>query len=115
MEELGGSSRGVLVSNTITERSDLFGAAAIRLGVNNILLSETTANGIANISEFGSYKIEEEFNSLLAMDGYHKVKKRGKKSRCNVDTRGQRFTCSVWMSLKMAARFQAATTGNYPF
>lgn len=63
----GGSAGGILISNAIAERPELFGAAIINVGVNNPLLFETTANGIANIAEFGTYKTEEGFKSLLAM------------------------------------------------
>jgi prolyl oligopeptidase len=111
---LGGSAGGILISNTITTRPDLFGAAISAVGLNNALLAETTPNGVPNIPEFGTFKTEEGFKNLLAMDGYHKVKD-------GVKYPGVMLTHGIndprvepWMSAKMAARLQAATTSGKP-
>jgi prolyl oligopeptidase len=111
---IGGSAGGILVSNSITERPDLFGAAVSLVGANNPLLAETTPNGIPNIPEFGTFKTEEGFKSLLAMDGYYKVKD-GVKYPAVLLTHGINDPrVEPWMSAKMAARLQAASSSGKP-
>jgi prolyl oligopeptidase len=111
---LGGSAGGILISNAITERPDLFGAAVSAVGLNNVLLAETTPSGVPNIAEFGSFKTEEGFKNLLAMDGYYKVKD-GVKYPAVMLTHGINDPrVEPWMSAKMAARLQAATARGKP-
>jgi len=110
----GISAGGILLSNTITERPDLFGAAVIQVGLNNILRFETTSNGIPNIPEVGSTKTEEGFRDLLAMDGYLKIKN-GVKYPAVLLTHGYNDPrVDAWMSAKMAARLQAASASGKP-
>jgi dienelactone hydrolase len=110
----GGSAGGVLISNAITERPDLFRAAQSAVGLNNALRFETTPNGIPNIAEFGTFKTEEGFKALLAMDGYNKVKD-GVKYPAVILTHGINDPrVEPWMSAKMAARLQAATASGRP-
>ncbi len=109
----GVSAGGILISNAITERPDLFGAAVNLVGVNNVLLAETTPNP-TYIPEFGSFKTEEGFRNLLAMDGYYKVKD-GVKYPAVMLTHGINDPrVEPWMSAKMAARLQAATASDKP-
>ncbi len=110
----GGSAGGVLISNTIAERPELFGAAYIAVGITNVLREESTPGGVPNIPEFGSYKTEEGFKNLLAMDGYHKIKD-GVKYPAVLLTHGINDPrVEPWMSAKMAARLQAATSSSKP-
>ena len=110
----GGSAGGILISNAITERPDLFRAANSAVGLNNALRAETTPNGVPNIAEFGTFKTQEGFNALLAMDGYHKVKD-GVKYPAVILTHGINDPrVEPWMSAKFAARLQAATAGQFP-
>lgn len=111
---IGGSAGGILISNSITTRPELFGAAISAVGLNNALRAETTSNGVPNIPEFGTYKTEEGFKALLAMDGYHKVKD-GVKYPAVMLTHGINDPrVEPWMSAKMAARLQAATASGKP-
>ena len=110
----GGSAGGILISNSIAERPELFGAAISVVGMNNALRSETTANGVSNIQEFGTFKTEEGFRSLLAMDGYLKIKD-GVKYPAMMMTHGANDPrVEPWMSTKFAARLQAATASGKP-
>jgi len=110
----GGSAGGILISNSITTRPDLFGAAISSVGLNNALLAETTPNGVPNIPEFGTFKTEDGFKTLLAMDGYHKVRD-GVKYPAVMLTHGINDPrVEPWMSAKMAARLQAATASGKP-
>ena len=110
----GGSAGGILISNAIAERPDLFGAAIIQVGLNNALRAELTANGVPNIPEFGTFKTEEGFRALLAMDGYLKIKD-GVKYPAVLLTHGINDPrVEPWMSAKMAARLQAASASGKP-
>lgn len=108
------SAGGILISNALTERPDLFGAAIDLVGVNNPLRYELTANGVANIPELGSVKTEEGFRSLLAMDGYHKIKNGVKYPAVLLTTGINDPRVEPWLSAKMAARLQAATSSGKP-
>ena len=110
----GTSAGGILISNAVAERPDLFGAALIRVGVNNTLRAELTSNGVPNIPEFGSFKTEEGFKALLAMDGYSKVKDGQKYPAIMLTTGINDPRVEPWMSAKMAARLQAATASGKP-
>jgi prolyl oligopeptidase len=110
----GGSAGGILIGNSIVDRPDLFGAAIDQVGDNNILRSETTSNGVPNIPEFGSSKTEEGFKALLAMDAYNKVKDGVKYPAVLLTTGINDPRVEPWMSAKMAARLQTATTSSKP-
>ncbi len=116
-ERLGGhgaSAGGIMIGNAIAERPDLFGAAIIGVGLNNMLRYETTANGVPNIPEFGSVKTEQGFKDLLAMDAFHKIKP-GVKYPAVMLTHGINDPrVEPWLSAKMAARLQASTTSEKP-
>jgi len=108
----GGSAGGILIGGAITERPDLFGAAIINVGVLNALRAETTPNGVPNIPEFGTAKTPEGFQGLLAMDAYHRVKDGVAYPAVLLTTGINDPRVEPWMSAKMAARLQAATTSG---
>lgn len=110
----GGSAGGILIGNSIVDRPDLFGAAIDQVGDNNALRFEITSNGVPNIPEFGSVTTEEGFKALLAMDAYQKVKEGVKYPAVLLTTGINDPRVEPWMSAKMAARLQAATTSNKP-
>ncbi len=110
----GASAGGILVGNAIAERPDLFGAAIIQVGLNNMLRYETTANGVPNIPEFGSVKTEEGFKNLLQMDAYQKIKE-GVNYPAVMLTHGINDPrVEPWFSAKLAARLQAASASKKP-
>lgn len=111
---LGRSAGGILIGGAITERPDLFGAAIINVGDLNVLRSETTPNGVPNIPEFGTVKTPEGFKGLLAMDAYHRVKDGVAYPAVLLTTGINDSRVEPWMSAKMAARLQAATTSGKP-
>ena len=110
----GGSAGGILISNCIAERPELFAAAVDNVGINNVLRYETTPNGPSNIGEFGSTETEEGFRNLLAMDGYLKVKDNTKYPAVLLTHGINDPRVEPWFSAKMAARLQAATTSGKP-
>ncbi len=110
----GGSAGGILVGRAITERPDLFAAAVPSVGVMDALRTESTANGAANIPEFGSVKIEDEFKALLAMSSYHHVRD-GVKYPAVMATHGVNdIRVDVWQSAKFASRLASATASGKP-
>ena len=110
----GGSAGGILIGNSIAERPDLFGAAVDAVGVNDAVRAETTSNGVPNIPEFGSTKTEEGFKALLAMDAYWKIKDGVKYPAVLLVTGINDPRVEPWMSAKMAARLQTATSSGKP-
>jgi prolyl oligopeptidase len=110
----GGSAGGILIGRAMTARPDLFAVAVPEVGVLNTLRSETSANGVPNIPEFGTVADHRQFDSLLEMDAFHHV----------VD--GTRYPAVLlmhgindprvppWESFKTAARLQAATASGKP-
>ncbi len=110
----GGSAGGILIGNSITERPDLFGAAVDAVGVNDAVRAETTSNGVPNIPEFGSVKTEEGFKALLEMDAYLKVKDGVKYPAVLLVTGINDPRVEPWMSAKMAARLQTASSSGKP-
>ncbi|MEJ7863150.1 MAG: prolyl oligopeptidase family serine peptidase [Pyrinomonadaceae bacterium] len=110
----GGSAGGILISNAIATRPELFGAAIISNGLNNTLRLETTVIGAANVPEFGSVKTEEGFRALLAMDGYLKIKDGVKYPAVLLTTGINDPRVPPWMSAKTAARVQAASASGKP-
>jgi len=110
----GGSAGGILIGNAIATRPDLFAAAIDQVGDNNALRFETTANGVPNIPEFGSVKTEEGFKALLEMDAYNKIKPNTKYPAVLLTTGINDPRVEPWMSAKMAARMQAASTSGKP-
>ena len=107
----GTSAGGIFVGRAVTEAPELFAAAIFNVGMMDTVRSEESANGITNISEFGSAKDPAEFKALLEMSTYHAVKD------------GQAYPgvmlvhgindprVDVWQSGKTAARLQAAQAG----
>ncbi|MGA2499713.1 MAG: prolyl oligopeptidase family serine peptidase [Tepidisphaeraceae bacterium] len=111
---LGGSAGGILIGRAITERPDLYAAAIIEVGCLDMLRFETTTNGVPNIPELGSTRTKEGFESLLRMSSYHQVKD-GTKYPAVLLTHGINDPrVEPWMSAKMTARLQRATTSGKP-
>ena len=110
----GGSAGGILIGRAITERPDLFQAAIIQVGISDMLRFETTENGPPNVQEYGSVATEAGFKALLEMSPYHHVKD-GVKYPAVLLTHGLNDRrVDAWMSGKMTARLQAATTSGKP-
>lgn len=110
----GASAGGILIGRAITERPDLFAAAVINAGITDTLRYETTTNGVPNIPEYGSVKTEEGFRGLYEMSAFHHVKD-GVKYPAVLLTHGITDPrVEPWISAKMAARLQAATTSGKP-
>lgn len=111
---MGGSAGGIFVGRAITERPDLFGAAVDQVPISDAVRAEFSANGVANIPEFGTVKDEAGFKGLFAMSAYHAIKDGIKAPAVLVTTGFNDSRVPAWQAAKMAARLQAATTSGRP-
>ena len=107
----GGSAGGIAVGGALTTRPELFGAVVSRVGVHDLLRSETTANGPSNVPEFGSIATEAGFRMLYPMSSYHQVQDGVKYPAVLVTTGFNDPRVDSWEPGKMAARLQAVNAG----
>jgi prolyl oligopeptidase len=110
----GGSAGGILVGRAITERPELFAAAVPAVGTMDMVRAETSANGAANIPEFGTVKKEDEFRALQAMSSYHHVKDGVKYPAVMLVHGVNDIRVDVWQSAKFASRLAAANPNGNP-
>lgn len=114
MTAMGTSAGGIFVGRATTAAPELFAAAIYDVGVLDAVRSETSANGITNISEFGTVKDPAEFRALLEMSTYHQIKD-GVAYPGVLLVHGMNDPrVDVWNSAKTAARLQAASTSGRP-
>lgn len=105
---------GVLIGRAITERPDLFGAASIDVGIVNALRYLHGSNGANQKAELGTPDTEEGFRALLAMDVYHNVQDGVAYPAVIIPIGLNDARVSPWMSAKLAARLQVASTSGKP-
>ncbi|MBL8307403.1 MAG: prolyl oligopeptidase family serine peptidase [Rubrivivax sp.] len=107
----GTSAGGIFVGRATTEAPELFAAAIYNVGVMDTLRAEESANGITNISEFGSVKDPAEFKALLAMSTYHAIQDGTRYPGVLLMHGMNDPRVEVSESAKAAARLQAAQAG----
>ena len=111
---LGGSNGGLLVNAVVTQRPELWRAAASLVGISDMVRVETTPNGAFNVTEFGTVKDLDQFRALFAYSPYHRVVD-GTKYPAVLLTAGEGDPrVDAWQAKKMAARLQEATTSGLP-
>lgn len=110
----GGSAGGIFVGRAITERPDLFASAVPMVGVMDSVRKELSANGPANIPEYGTHKTEAGFRALLAMSSYHHVKDGVAYPAVMAGHGVNDIRVDVWQSGKFVARLREATRGGKP-
>jgi prolyl oligopeptidase len=114
MAVLGGSAGGIFAGRSLTQAPQLFAAGIVQVGVIDAVRAEESANGITNISEFGSYKNPQEFAALLEMSAYHQIKD-GVAYPAVMFMHGLNDPrVDVWHSAKGTARLQAASSSGKP-
>jgi len=110
----GTSAGGIFVGRAVTSAPELFAAAIFDVGMMDTVRSEESANGITNVSEFGSVKNPAEFPALLEMSTYHQIQN-GTAYPAVMFIHGLNDPrVDVWHSAKAAARLQAATSSGKP-
>ena len=108
----GGSAGGIFVGRAMTERPDLFAAAVPSVPVLDMVRSEQRANGVANIPEYGTVKVEPEFHALLRSSSYHAIQN-GVQYPATMLMHGVNDSrVDVWQSLKFASRMADAQKGQ---
>jgi prolyl oligopeptidase len=107
----GTSAGGIFVGRAVTEAPELFAAAIFDVGVMDTVRVEESANGITNISEFGTVKDPAEFKALLAMSTYHAIQDGTAYPGVMLVHGMNDPRVDVWQSGKAAARLQAAQAG----
>ena len=111
---LGGSNGGLLVNAVVTQRPELFRAAASLVGISDAIRVETTPNGAFNVTEFGTVKDPEQFRALHAYSPVHRVVD-GTRYPAVLLTAGEGDPrVDSWHAKKMAARLQEATSSGLP-
>jgi prolyl oligopeptidase len=100
----GTSAGGITVGRAATERPDLFAGAIARVGDVDALRSEVQPTGPANIPEFGTFKDEQGFKNLLAMDAYQHVRDDVRYPAFLLTTGLNDPRVEPWEPAKMAAR-----------
>jgi prolyl oligopeptidase len=111
---VGGSAGGITIGRSLTERPDLFAAAAPMVGVLNPLRAEHSPNGPPNIPEFGSTTTQAGFEDLLAMDSLHHVREGVAYPAVMLTTGMNDPRVASWEPAKMTARLQAANSSAKP-
>lgn len=111
---MGGSAGGIFVGRAMTARPDLFAAAVVAVGNTDLVRSETRANGVANIPEYGTVKKEDEFRALLEMSPYAQTRNGVKYPAVLFEHGANDIRVDVWMTLKTASRLAAATASDRP-
>jgi prolyl oligopeptidase len=110
----GGSAGGILVGRALAERPDLFAAAHIAVGMVNPVRLLAAENGANQKVEFGDPDSEVGFRTLLEVDPYQHVSP-GTAYPAVIFTVGLNDRrVAPWMTGKMAARLQTATTSGKP-
>ena len=110
----GGSAGGIFVGRAITERPDLFSAAIIGVGNTDSIRSETRANGVGNIPEYGTVKIEEEFRALKVMSPYANVAPKTRYPALLLEHGVNDSRVDVWMTLKFGTHVAASSVSGKP-
>ena len=111
---MSGSAGGVFAGRAITAAAQLFAVAVIHVGMLDAIRAESTANGITNISEFGTVKDGDGFRALLEMSTYHQVKD-GVAYPAVMFVHGLNDPrVDAWNSAKTTARMQVASTSGRP-
>ena len=110
----GGSAGGIFAGRAVTTAPELFAAAIFEVGSLDNVRAETTANGITNISEFGTVADPAEFRALLDMSTYHSVRDGTAYPAVMLLHGVNDPRVSVWESSKTAARLQAGSSSGKP-
>lgn len=110
----GTSAGGIPSGGAMVRRPDLFAAVVPRVAVLDMLRFEFSANGPANIPEFGTTTTSAGFEALRRMSAYHAVKDGERYPAVLLTTGMNDPRVDSWQAGKMAARLQAASSSGNP-
>jgi prolyl oligopeptidase len=110
----GGSMGGILVGRALVERPDLFAAVHVGSGFVNPLRLAAAENGENQKLELGDPATEAGYRALYAMDPYLHVAPHTAYPAVIFTVGLHDHRVAPWMSAKMAAALEAATTSGRP-
>jgi prolyl oligopeptidase len=111
---MGGSNGGLLVAASLIQHPDAFKAVVGLVGVYDSLGHEGFPNGRYNVPEFGSSKVPEEFQAILAYSPLQNVKEGTNYPAVLLQTGENDLRVAPWQTRKFGAALQAATTSGEP-
>ena len=111
---IGGSNGGLLMGATLTQHPEIARVVVALVPVMDMLRAELHPNGAFVAAELGTVEDREQFEALLRYSPYHNVRD-GVAYPATLLTGGE-FDPRVaaYHPKKMAARLQAASSGNEP-
>ena len=111
---IGGSNGGLLIGAVLTQQPEIARAAVAMVPVIDMLRVELHPNGAFNTTEYGTVEDREQFEALRAYSPYHNVRD-GIAYPATLLTGGENDPrVDAYHPKKMAARLQAATSGDEP-
>jgi prolyl oligopeptidase len=110
----GRSNGGLLMGAAVVQHPEMYRAVVSGVGIYDMLRTELTANGVFNITEYGTVKDAAQFKALYAYSPYHNVKDGTAYPAVLMATGENDGRVDPWHSRKMAARLQAASTSGRP-
>ncbi|MBI3861426.1 MAG: S9 family peptidase [Planctomycetia bacterium] len=110
----GGSNGGLLMGATFTQHPELVKTVISHVGIYDMLRVENSANGVFNISEFGTVANSDQFRALHAYSPYHHVKPGTRYPSVLFLTGANDPRVDPMQSRKMTARLQAAASADLP-
>jgi prolyl oligopeptidase len=108
----GGSAGGIAVGRALTERPDLFAGALDLVPIANTLRLEFSANGPANVPEFGTVADKTGFENLYAMDTIQHLKKGVQYPAIMITAGLNDPRVEPWQAAKVTAALQATGSSN---
>jgi prolyl oligopeptidase len=110
----GGSNSGLLVGAALTQRPDLFRAAAAVAPMMDMLRYHLFDQAHVWKDEFGTAEDAADFAALLGYSPYHRVREGQAYPATMIVSGDADTTCNPLHARKMIARLQAATSSPYP-
>ena len=110
----GGSNGGLLMGAVVTQKPDLFGVVVSHVGIYDMLRLEASANGVFNVTEYGTLKNPADRRALAAYSPYQHVVDGAPYPPILFTTGANDPRVDPMHSRKMLARLQAASGNKVP-
>ncbi|APV50369.1 hypothetical protein BWI17_12095 [Betaproteobacteria bacterium GR16-43] len=110
----GTGAGGIPVAGALVRKPELFAAAVLRSPMTDMVRLESSAYGPPNIPEFGSIGSVTGFAALREISAYHQVKDGTPYPAVLFSIGMNDARVDPWHAGKLAARLQAAGTGDKP-
>lgn len=110
----GGSNGGLLMGAMLTQHPELIKTVISHVGIYDMLRVELSANGVFNISEFGTVASPDQFRALYAYSPYHHVQSGIRYPSVLFLTGANDPRVDPMQSRKMTARLQSVVSADVP-